>query len=480
MVRRLAERMWSNDPRLLSKDSVSPVHDSAALLELEELQPGLAFLMTFGNVTALDTSDGLVLIDCGAPMVAPFVLDGVREWCEKPLHTCIYTHGHVDHVFGVKAFEAEAEERGWPRARVVAHANVPARFDRYKMTRGYNSIINSRQFQVKVDWPMDYRYPDVTYTDALTLNVGAETLELHHAVGETDDATWVFIPARRVLCTGDFFIWAAPNCGNPQKVQRYPVEWAKTLRQMAAKEAELLLPGHGPPIFGAKRVAQALGDAATFLERVVEHTLAGINAGKRLGDIVHSLPPMDDLLTKAYLRPTYDDPRFIVSNLWRLYCGWWDQDPATLLPPSEVKLAEELAATAGGAHALAERAAACCHRGDVALAARLVEWALAAAPADAKDPIAARRRADEVRAQVYEAREKQETSLMAQSIFRAAKLESRERLDGGSGASGGAASPSSAASAIESDGCGSTCACACSMARRDMAEIVKRHHRSKL
>ena len=61
-----------------------------------------------------------------------------------------------------------------------------------------------------------------------------------------------------MLWTGDLFLWVAPNAGNPQKAQRYAAEWAAALRAMAAREAALLIPGHGPPIFGAERVRQAL------------------------------------------------------------------------------------------------------------------------------------------------------------------------------------------------------------------------------
>ena len=72
-------------------------------------------------------------------------------------------HGHVDHCFGVQAFDAEAVEKGWQKPRVVAHVNIAQRFARYKMTLGYNSAINSRQFGFAVSWPEEYRYPDVTY-----------------------------------------------------------------------------------------------------------------------------------------------------------------------------------------------------------------------------------------------------------------------------------------------------------------------------
>ena len=85
------------------------------------------------------------------------------------------------------------------------------------------------------------------------------------------------------------FIWASPNCGNPQKVQRYARDWAIAFRKMAALEPEVLLPGHGLPIVGAARVQQALTEGAELLESLVEQTLALMNEGARLDDIVHAV-----------------------------------------------------------------------------------------------------------------------------------------------------------------------------------------------
>lgn len=70
-----------------------------------------------------------------------------------------------------------------------------------------------------------------------------------------------------MLCCGDLFIWASPNAGNPQKVQRYPREWAEALRRMATLGVEYLLPGHGMPVIGADRIRQALGDTAGLPRR---------------------------------------------------------------------------------------------------------------------------------------------------------------------------------------------------------------------
>ena len=42
---------------------------------------------------------------------------------------------------------------------------------------------------------------------------------------------------------------------------------------------------------------------------------------------------------RSYLRPNYDDPTFIIHNLWRLYAGWWDYHPAHLRPAKDADLA---------------------------------------------------------------------------------------------------------------------------------------------
>jgi alkyl sulfatase BDS1-like metallo-beta-lactamase superfamily hydrolase len=403
----LAERLWRGEGEPPGLINVSN--------DLVEVGDDTGFLWSMANVATFRTDDGLVLVDTGSSFMAGAIHAAIRGWTDLPLHTAVYSHGHIDHVFGVGAFEAEGNA-----AHVVAHENVRARFDRYSLTAGYNSIINQRQFGMpNLTWPTTYRYPDETYRDQLTVEEGGETFELHHAKGETDDHTWTWVPARKVLCTGDFFIWASPNAGNPQKVQRFPREWAAALREMSSLGAEILLPGHGVPITGAGRIREALSDTAELLESIHDQTLALMNEGATLDTIVHEVKPPQHLLDRPYLRPTYDDPEFIVRNVWRLYGGWWDGDPATLKPAPREDLARELADLAGGAGRLAARARDLAKEGNLRLAGHLAELAATASE-----------REYETRAEVNEARAQEETSLMAKNIFawaaRASEFQVRE------------------------------------------------------
>jgi len=412
----IAERLWNGE----GSTDVGGHHPVTQDLGLAEVADRTAFSASFGNVCAFATDDGLLLVDTGNQVMAASNHERIRGWNADRLGTVVYTHGHIDHVFGMAPFDEEAAANGWEAPHVVAHELVPPRFERYVLTAGYNGVINQRQFQFgRPYWPTDYRQPDEVYRDHHTLTVGGETWELHHDKGETDDATWVWNPGRKVLCTGDLFIWASPNCGNPQKVQRYPREWAVGLRKMATLGAEVLLPGHGFPILGNDRITQACNDAAELLESLVEQTLALMNEGARLDDIVHAVQAPAHLLEKPYLRPVYDEPEFVVRNLWRLYGGWYDGNPARLKPPTDAAIAAEIASLAGGATRLAERASALAAEGDLRLAGHLAELAAQAAPNDPG--------VHKIRAEVFGQRAREERSTMSKGVFSWAQRESAEK-----------------------------------------------------
>lgn len=387
--------------------------------EAQEVAPGTFFLPSFANAAAFVTPEGVVLVDCGHEMFGERILAALRERTDAPVHTVVFTHGHVDHAFGVRALDAEARAAGRDRPRRVGHRLVAQRFERYRRTRRYNEHINQVQFGLPARWPDEYPELDLTFDASLTLTIGGEDFELHHARGETDDATWVWAPARGVVCTGDFFIGCSPNCGNPQKVQRYPDEWAETLRAMAAKGPRALLPGHGPVIAGEAAVRAALTETAEWLQALVDGTLERMNRGERGARIVHEVRPPGHLADRPYLQPLYDRPEFIVRNLLRLHGGWWNGNPAELLPAREEAVAREIAALAGGGAALVARGRALLAT-DLAMACHLAEWAALAAPED--------RAALELKRDAFTARAADEPSLMARNIFVRAAQEAAEAL----------------------------------------------------
>ena len=336
-----------------------------------------------GSVTAIRTGDGLVLIDTANRATAETVLALIRTWSHSPIHTVIYTHGHVDHTGGIAAIDREAKANGLSPPRIIAHRDVARRMNRYKLTQGLNSIVQGQQFNDPAFvYPAGDRQPDEVYDDALSLAIGGERIKLYHGRGETDDATFVWLPTRGILASGDFVIWMFPNAGNPRKVQRYAAEWAAALRHMEQLRPEIVIPGHGPVIFGRKRATQVLRDGAAVLEHLVRESLALMNRGATLDQVLHEVTAPAEYLSKPYLRAKYDDPEFLVRAIYHLYAGWFDGNPAHLKPARAADLALEVARLAGGASKLAERAAVLAEKGNTRLAAHLAEFASEAAPED--------------------------------------------------------------------------------------------------
>ena len=378
------------------------------------------FSSMLSGATAFDTDDGVVLVDAGTTILAPHIAGEIRQMTSAPIHTAIFTHGHVDHAYGLPSFLVEGQNP----PRVIAHSAMPARFARYDATSEHNAAINARQFggavdrQQGVDFSFPEILPDTLYDDELTIEVGGITFELHHARGETDDHTWVYCPDREVLCPGDLIIWGIPNAGNPQKVQRYPWDWAAALRSMAAKQPRSLAPGHGGPVVDDPvKVHAILTQTAELLETIVDRTLALLNDGS---------PPHVDIVTdidlpvsaSPWLQPIYDEAEFIVRNVIRHYGGWFSGRPSELKPASRNAVATEVADLAGGAGVLLDRAETLAAAGDLRLASHLADFALESAPADetVQDRVAA----------IYEQRAGDETGLMSINIFNSAAAYARD------------------------------------------------------
>ena len=243
--------------------------------QLSVVDDDVAVVESFSHCWALRTDEGLVCFDAGGIKRGTEVVDELRRWSEQPVTHLVYTHGHLDHVGGSGAFVADAEARGHIRPRFLAHEAVPARFERYRVTNGWNLVINRRQFGgirnrqdlgIGDDGPAflpdHVAEPDELFRDRMSFTVGDRTIELRHARGETDDHAWGWEAERRTVYSGDFTSWVFPNAGNPQKVQRYPIEWAAAMRDMLAAGAGRGYPAHGLPIGGRNRVEQALGAIA--------------------------------------------------------------------------------------------------------------------------------------------------------------------------------------------------------------------------
>jgi len=141
-----------------------------------------------------------------------------------------------------------------------------------------------------------------------------------------------------------------------------------------------------------------------------------MNNGSRLDTIIHEVCVPDHLSDKPWLAPLYDEPEFVVRNIYRLYGGWWDGDPSRLKPAPDSLLAKEIISLMGSIEKLIERAEELAEKGELRLACHLVELAVQSEPEHEG--------AQRTRASIYWQRRSAERSLMSKGIFAAAARES--------------------------------------------------------
>ncbi len=386
---------------------------------VEVVGDGIAHFHGFCNV-GFAWGDGQALaVDTSNPVMGAAAAAALRELTPDPLAYIVYTHGHVDHVGGASAFIASAEERGHARPVVWAHELVPERFRRYLATWAWNNEVNRRQFQLPAGidaFPKRFVPPDQTYRDGATLRLGAEPVELHHAKGETDDATWVWLPQRATAMVGDLSVQSLPNTGNPNKPQRYTREWAETLEAIAGRRPRIVIPGHGDPLRGdhALEVLQETARALRYLHDAVQERL---NAGLWPDEIVDAgidLP--DDLAQKPYLRPIYGCAEFVVRDVLRTYAGWWGGNPAELMPAGRTAVARDVVDVAGRDR-LVDKVRALQRQGELRRALHLAVLLARAEAADAT--------MQELVAQICDALAERESSFIVRNFYRSAAAHAR-------------------------------------------------------
>ena len=153
----LFERLWNGTaPMEEWTQAVCP----GALTSVAENIVAIHTTYFCGSVTAIRTAAGLVLLDTAKPDTAALTLATLRRWDNGPIHTVIYTHGHIDHTSGIKVIDQEADARGVPRPRIIAHRNVLRRLNRYEASHGFNSIVQGQQFNFRrYVYPIGQRRP---------------------------------------------------------------------------------------------------------------------------------------------------------------------------------------------------------------------------------------------------------------------------------------------------------------------------------
>ncbi|MGI9295853.1 MAG: MBL fold metallo-hydrolase [Pseudomonadales bacterium] len=363
---------------MFSRTSLEAIEAVREVINVEKVADRIWFIrLGPSNTTVFETDAGLVVVDSGVGPAGPALVETLKSISDKPLHTLIYTHAHVDHAYGSWALI----EAGWD-PEIIAHENLPARVERYIRLGGSIAKYMSQPVEQIPKSTSDFVWPTRLFKDELELTVGGEKFILRHHLGETDDQFYVWVPGHEVLLSAEYYQDRIPNVGNGKRVTRYVEEWAVALREMASLNPKILLPSHGPARMGAAVIKADLLVLAQALEYINNYTIDALNKGLRKDQIFQGahLPP--ELASHPRLQEGYVSIKDVSKMILKRYTGWWDDIPSHWSPAAWEEQARLVVKMAGGVKNLDVRARELMST-HPALASHVADWAFYGAPDNA-------------------------------------------------------------------------------------------------
>lgn len=318
------------------------------------------------NMGFIVTDEGVVVIDTGmTPELGAEFLADIRRHTEQPIRYVIYTHYHYDHVDGGVTFQA-------PGVQFIAQENLVWNLKNLKGLEQVNQSVLGQPREAPTV------YPDITYRDAKTLQLGSHEIRLYHALGETDDATLVYLPQEQVIFIGDL---NNANLGSPVLPEGYPEGFVAAVDLIESLAPQVIVPGHGRIEDTTLASLQAMREVTVWLmARVREAVGDGLNLEESLAAI--SLPAEfadDDLLadTFAACREPY------INRLHKNYTGYYGRNPVEFRPAPAAERSALLAELAGDNAGLIEVATRLAAEGQHQLALEMLEAAIINEPQNA-------------------------------------------------------------------------------------------------
>jgi alkyl sulfatase BDS1-like metallo-beta-lactamase superfamily hydrolase len=344
-------------------------------------------LMSRGTSNAyVVTSDaGDVVINTGMPVEGARHRERFETLLGRPLRVAriLYTQSHADHIGGWEVFADEGAETIVQRefTRTLRERNLLAPFFFPRIVRVLSAMLNPSNTTAAAQVP---REPEklTSFADRLEFTQGGRRFELISTPsGETLDSVSIWLPEEKTLFTGNLMgaiYGAMPNFYTARgDRQRSVPGFMADIARLIALEPELLITGHEAPIAGAARIRADLTKLLDAVTYVHDETVKGMNAQRRLSDLMREIVLPDHLTMKPGRGPI----SWYVRSVWEEYAGWFHHESTTELfavPPGAIW--PELAEAAGGASALATRAKIHVAAGRPLEALHFLEIALAAEP----------------------------------------------------------------------------------------------------
>ena len=296
---------------LLHEDLGNGVHVFRAPEDLD-------YWTSTNSVVVINDEDVVVFDSPTRAVTAKAVIAEIRKLTPKPVHVLINSHWHQDHWSGndeyVKAFpglriiaseqtrdfmkrmpapffldglEAAQKTRKSELATGIQTGRLPdgKPLTAEERARREEGIVQREQFTKEVA-ALPRVLPNEVYRDATAFWSGKREFRLMSVTGDATGSTVMFLPAEKILVTGDVLVSHEDGKGPPPwTTTSYSLTpWLESLRRLDALEPAAIVSGQGPTMHDRTYLERTIQLFAAVLDQVhaaLERGVVGVEAVRK-------------------------------------------------------------------------------------------------------------------------------------------------------------------------------------------------------
>jgi alkyl sulfatase BDS1-like metallo-beta-lactamase superfamily hydrolase len=313
------------------------------------------------NSIMIEGDKGIIIVDTLSTYEkAKEVMQEFRKITDKPVKAIIYTHGHLDHVQGTKAFL----EEGDGDVEIIAHESLLDFYINENSVLGPIASVrtvyatgvmlpeedrNMGLFPNPEPGTIAFVAPTHTFSSEFLLDISGVKMNLVYVAGESSDQLYVWLPDDDTLLIGDNIYSIFPNIYTLRgAVYRDPMNYVNALDQMIPLEPKYMVPSHVKPVSGKDKVMDILISTRDATQYVYDQTIRGMNNGYTADELSHMIELPSWFEDNPWLTESRGQIPWHVKQIYYGNLGWYQGDPTFLLPISEEQRAHKFVEGFGG------------------------------------------------------------------------------------------------------------------------------------
>lgn len=222
------------------------------------------------NNIVIEMKDYLVVVDANFPSGAQRLMADIKKISTKPVKYVFDTHNHGDHAYANAVWTKQG-------AITIGHVGV-ANEMRAREPQRWLETAKSREDVRALNLPTAEPPKETFSKSPHVITDGVRRIELHHfGWAHTKGDGFVFLPAEKIIATGDAVVNGPYNFTGDGHV----ANWPNVVKGAQKLGATIVLPAHGP--HGGPEI---LAGELAFMTELRNAVIAARKSGKKLDEVV--------------------------------------------------------------------------------------------------------------------------------------------------------------------------------------------------